>query len=381
MSRPMCSRTRGLSMSEGRKWADVRKLLCVRLDNMGDVLMTTPALRALKQSGPDRHLTLLASRPGCELAPYLEDVDEVIAYNAPWVKHAAYDAGEDEDVLNRLRAQEFDAAVIFTVYSQSALPAALFCRMAGIPRVLAYCRENPYALISDWVPETEPMSQLRHEVQRQLDLVAHIGAVNEHPTLRFRTLATHRHSLSEKLAARGWTGASYMVAHCGASAPSRRYPAESFAHALKLIGTRAGTIVLSGDHNERDLVDEIATMCGTEAQYINVAGDLGLGEFACLLESARLLLSNNTGPVHLAAAFGTPVVDLYALTNPQHTPWMVPQRVLFQDVPCKYCYRSVCPEGHHACLRGVSPQAVCEAVVALQEECGASSVPPLAQIV
>lgn len=64
----------------------------------------------------------------------------------------------------------------------------------------------------------------------------------------------------------------------------------------------------------------------------------------------------------MAAAVGTPVVDLYALTNPQHTPWAVPARVLFHDVPCKYCYKSVCPEGHHDCLRRVTPESVAAAV-------------------
>ncbi|MGH9159782.1 MAG: SDR family NAD(P)-dependent oxidoreductase, partial [Vicinamibacteraceae bacterium] len=83
---------------------------------------------------------------------------------------------------------------------------------------------------------------------------------------------------------------------------------------------------------------------------------------------APLLVSNNTGPVHLAAALGTPVVDLYALTNPQHTPWRVSSRVLFQDVPCRYCYKSVCPKGHHRCLRGVSPGDVLAAIRSLMTE-------------
>jgi ADP-heptose:LPS heptosyltransferase len=76
-------------------------------------------------------------------------------------------------------------------------------------------------------------------------------------------------------------------------------------------------------------------------------------------------VSNNSGPVHVAAAVGTAVVDLYALTNPQHTPWGVPHRVLFHDVPCKYCYKSVCPEGHHDCLRRVPAKAVAEAALSL----------------
>jgi ADP-heptose:LPS heptosyltransferase len=77
---------------------------------------------------------------------------------------------------------------------------------------------------------------------------------------------------------------------------------------------------------------------------------LDLAEFAGLMAEAPLLVSNNTGAVHLAAAVGTPVVDLYALTNPQHTPWLVPHRVLSRDVPCRNCYRSVCPHGTNACL-------------------------------
>jgi ADP-heptose:LPS heptosyltransferase len=79
---------------------------------------------------------------------------------------------------------------------------------------------------------------------------------------------------------------------------------------------------------------------------------------ATLIRLAPVLIANNTGPVHIAAAVGTPVVDLYALTNPQHTPWLVPHRVLSHDVPCKYCYRSICPEGHHHCLRLIPPAEV-----------------------
>jgi ADP-heptose:LPS heptosyltransferase len=76
---------------------------------------------------------------------------------------------------------------------------------------------------------------------------------------------------------------------------------------------------------------------------------------------APLLVSNNTGPAHIAAATGTPVVDIYALTNPQHTPWRVESRVLSHDVPCKYCYKSVCPLGHNDCLRLVTPASVAHA--------------------
>jgi len=78
-----------------------------------------------------------------------------------------------------------------------------------------------------------------------------------------------------------------------------------------------------------------------------------------------VLVANNSAPSHLAAALGTPVVNLYALTNPQHTPWRVPAQVLNEDVPCRWCLKSVCPQQHHRCLRGVEPQQVVDAALAL----------------
>jgi ADP-heptose:LPS heptosyltransferase len=72
--------------------------------------------------------------------------------------------------------------------------------------------------------------------------------------------------------------------------------------------------------------------------------------------------------VHIASAVGAPVIDLYALTNPQHGPWQTPHRVLFNDVECRWCYRSVCPEVHHACLRGIPAAEVADAALALIDE-------------
>lgn len=346
-------------------WRDIRKLLCIRLDNMGDVLMTTPALRALKQAQSGRELTLLASSSGARLDPFLADIDRVIAYDAPWVRNDTDDPDGDRNIIRVLQEERFDAAVIFTVYTQSPLPAALMCRLAGISRVLAHCRENPYRLISHHVAETEP-EQVRHETQRQIDLVEKVGACSPDRRLGFVTRARDRLSLHQKLAAVGVDcGAPAVVAHCGASAASRRYPAASFVDVFRQLGHGVGPIVLTGDASESGMTHWIKNRCGDTVPLIDLAGRLELGELACLIEDARVLLSNNTGPVHIAAAVGTPVVDIYALTNPQHTPWMVPHRVLYHDVPCKYCYRSVCPEGHHNCLTQLGPRDVYHAVVDL----------------
>jgi ADP-heptose:LPS heptosyltransferase len=110
-------------------------------------------------------------------------------------------------------------------------------------------------------------------------------------------------------------------------------------------------------------VQEVRERCG--APSVSLAGRLDLAELAAVLDRAAVLLCGNTGSAHLAAAVGTPVVDLYALTNPQHTPWHVPTSVLFSDVPCRWCYSSVCPEGHHRCLRDVTPGQATRAVMTL----------------
>ena len=101
---------------------------------------------------------------------------------------------------------------------------------------------------------------------------------------------------------------------------------------------------------------------------VSLAGMLGLGELGALIGGARLLVCNNSGPAHLAAAIGTPSVVLYALTNPQHTPWRAPTRVLNRQVPCRDCLCSVCPEGHHACLLGVLPEEAADAALELWRE-------------
>ncbi|MGF6734239.1 lipopolysaccharide heptosyltransferase II [Paraburkholderia youngii] len=352
---------------------DVKRILCVRLDNLGDVLMTTPALHALRESAGDRHLTLLASRSGVALAPFLDDVDDVIEYDAPWVAPASNvtrDLLDDHRMQQRLKRGCFDAAVIFTVYSQSPLPAAMLCYLAGIPRRLAHCRENPYALLTDWLHEPEPQQRTRHEVQRQLDLVRHVGAQSSDTAMRFRVPPAARRSLDSKLRTLGISRHDEcIVLHPGATAASRRYPPERFGEvATRLARETGAAVLLTGGASERALVEAVMRAAAPDvcAQLYDLSGALTLAELAALLERASVLVSNNSGPVHVASALGTPVVDLYALTNPQHTPWQTPQRVLYRDVECRWCYRSVCPHGHHACLLGVPIEEVVHAALELR---------------
>ena len=352
-----------------RSWDAADDLLCVRLDAIGDVLMTTPAIRALKEQRARRRVTLLTSPAGAAIARLVPEIDEVLVYEAPWLKATPPlgSADGDEAMIERLRARRFDAAAIFTVYSQSPLPAAVTCYLAGIPLRLAHCRENPYQLLTDWVPDPEPERVVRHEVRRQLDLVAAVGARTRNERMSLAIPAGTEARVRRRLAAVGVDPPKrFAVIHPGASAPSRRYPVQGFAEAAsQLVSLHECPVLFTGGRDETGLVHEIRQAMGARSH--SLAGELTLVEFAALLRMAPLLISNNTGPVHLASALGTAVVDIYALTNPQHTPWLTPHRVLFHDVPCRYCYKSLCPQGHHDCLRLIRPSAIVEAAVDLLE--------------
>ncbi|WP_148715393.1 lipopolysaccharide heptosyltransferase II [Chitinolyticbacter meiyuanensis] len=357
-------------------WQAARRVLCVRLDNMGDVLMTTPAIRALKAALPGRHITLLASPSGAALARLVPEIDDVIEFEAPWMKGGTVSPAQDERVRAAIAARGFDAVVIFTVYSQNPLPAAYFCYQAGIPLRLAHCRENPYHLLSDWVKEIEPEGGTRHEVQRQLDLVDTVGCrpVARRMSLEVPVEAERR--VERLLLAQGYDAErSCVVVHTGATAPSRRYPGDRFAAAIALLVEAGCQVVLTGSAGEVAEVEQIRQRAGVPT--LSLAGQVDLAELAAAIKRADVVLSNNSGPAHMAAALDTPLVDLYALTNPQHTPWLVRHVLLYHDVPCKYCYNSVCPQGHHDCLRRVTPQQVADAVLSLLPQPGEAQLHPV----
>jgi lipopolysaccharide heptosyltransferase II len=349
-------------------WAAAENVLCVRLDTLGDVLMTTPALRGLKEARPDRRITLLTSAPGAAAAALVPEIDDIIIYDAPWLKATAPrdNSAPEYAMAERLRARNFDAAVIFTVYSQNPLPSAFLCYLADIPLRLAHCHENPYQLLTDWILDPEPGQEIRHEAQRQIDLMAAVGCAPMERGLSLRVPDGATESVLALLAAEGFDPTRpWAVIHPGASAASRRYPPEQYAVVARRLAAEAGVqLVFTGVKAEIGLIDGIRAGIGPA---ISLAGMLDLGEMAALLKLVPLLISNNTGPVHMAAALGTPVVVLYALTNPQHTPWQTPSRVLFRDVPCKYCYKSICPLEHNNCLRLVPPDAVVDAALELMD--------------
>lgn len=347
-------------------WNTAQNILCIRLDTVGDIVMTTPAIRALKVAHPHRRITLMTSAPGAAVVPLIPEIDEVIVYDAPWLKATALreDSHPEFTMVERLRQGQFDAAVIFTVYSQNPLPSAFLCYLADIPLRLAHCHENPYQLLTHWVKDPEPEQLIRHEVRRQLDLVASVGGSIEDDRMRLAVPEQSVRRVQQLLQAQGVKlDQRWVVIHPGATAPSRRYPPEQFAAVAYLLIQQGIQVVFTGTQTEQELVATIQSLIS--APTVSLVNQLTLSDLTALLTLAPLLISNNTGPVHIAAAVNTPVVDLYALTNPQHTPWGVANRVLFHDVSCRFCYKSICPEKHHHCLRLVDPIHVMEAAIEL----------------
>lgn len=367
-------------------WRRARRILAVRLDNLGDLLMTTPALAALHESLPGASLTLLGGPSAAAVAPHLTMLDAIWPVAMPWTA-LGRDCLQDDDaspgsaereLVERLAAERFDAAVIFTVCTQSALPAALLCRMAGIPLRLAHSRENPYGLLTDWVPETDRIADgMRHEVQRQLELVAAVGCTTPDERLRWRVTDIEREAVAARLEALGIApGRPYVVMHPGATAATRRWPPERFGELAAALVQRTGiAVVFAGDTDDLPAVATALAAVPTDkpdAPIVSLASELSLGQLAALIGEAKLVVCNNSAPSHLAAALGTPVACLYALTNPQHTPWRVSSEVLNHDVPCRWCLKSVCPQQHHRCLRDVEPPQVLEAALRLLD----GAVPP-----
>ncbi|MCS0657911.1 lipopolysaccharide heptosyltransferase II [Massilia terrae] len=350
-------------------WNKATRMLCVRLDSLGDVLMCTPALRALRESLPGRTITLLTSPGAAAVQPYIPEVDDVIAYGAPWTKASGPHAPNvDLAFAAELGARGFDGAIIFTSYSQSPLPAALLCYLANIPLRVAHCHENPYHLLTHWLADPEPDQVIRHEVRRQLDLAAHIGCQPSSTRMSFAVRPTDLDVVRGRLSRLGIGEPQPWIAlHPGASAASRRYPPSHWMEVIRQLDARLGCpMVLTGSADEQTLIDQIHEGCGVPVR--SLAGQLGLGELGAVLQLATVVVSNNTGPAHIAAAVGTPLVSLYAMTNPQHTPWHVRNRLLYHDVPCRFCMKSICPQGHNECLEKIAPERVVDAVYELLQK-------------
>jgi ADP-heptose:LPS heptosyltransferase len=236
-------------------------------------------------------------------------------------------------MIRMLKEKKFDAAVVFTVFSQNPMPSIMLAYLADIPRRLAYCRENPYELLTDWVIEEEPYAFIRHQVKRDRDLVKHVGATVKDDRLKLTiSNLSWQASYSKLLKAGLSTEKPWIIFHPGVSEKKREYPIELWAEAGKMIVQQLDyQIVITGTGSERKITERIESDIGENA--LSVAGMFDLHELIGLIQHSPLVISVNTGIIHIAAATQTKIIVLYALTNPQHTPWKAIGKILPYSIP------------------------------------------------
>jgi ADP-heptose:LPS heptosyltransferase len=345
------------------------RVLLIRLDNLGDTLLTTPAFRAVRQALPKAHLALLAGQAGCEVGQLNPDIDETILYHAPSEDvyfRLPQDPGREFAAVEALKERNFDAAIIFTSYKQSALPAAYLCYLSGIPLRAAGSFEGPGSLLTHRhrYKETVPPS---HESLRGLELTGFLGFPAVEPEMVLVPREEDEESAARLLERHDVE--RFILVHPGSSASSRAYPPERYTTVVEEL--RAGSelqVLVTGGPGEKDLTRQVAGSAG-----VPVGGETNFGEFVALVGQAAVIVTNNTGTTHVASALKRPVVTVFAGTNPpeQWGPWRTPSRLITHPVPCAPCYNRVCPIGHE-CLTGIAPKTVVAAT--LQLLC-ASSVP------
>jgi ADP-heptose:LPS heptosyltransferase len=319
-------------------------VLVARLDSAGDVLLTGPAIRAVAAHA-DR-VTLLCGRRGVDAARLLPGVDEIVSWTAPWIDPDRVPVSPEgtQWLVNQVARRRIDEAVIVTSFHQSALPLALLLRLAGVLRVSAISDDFPGSLLD-----------VRHhvapgvpEARRALSLAEAAGFTlpeDDDGRLHVRDdLPDVSHLIPRK---------PYVVVHPGTSAPARAWPPEHFAELVSMLRDDGWPVVVTGSARERELTRQVS-----KDSAIDLGGGVSFAELAAVIARASAIVVANTGPAHLAAAVGTPVVSLFAPTVPasQWRPYRVPHILLGdQSAPCRESRATVCPIAGHPCLRRVTP--------------------------
>jgi len=285
------------------------QIAVVRALFLGDMICATPALRALRHRFPDAEITLIGLPWAQDLAerlPYVDRLEEFLGY--PGIVEVPYQAWRTEQFLARARATRYDLALQMHGSGQvsNGFVAAL-----GADATLG-CRLG----VDDRLTASLPWVEEEHETQRWLRLVAALGAESLDDRPDFPITADEQRRAAELL--RGVPpGAGPVIGiHPGAKDATRRWPTERFAALADALAARFGArLVLTGNAGEREITDAIAH--ATRAPALNLAGGTDLGTFAAVIARLDLLVTNDTGASHLAAATGTHSVVLFGPTRPE----------------------------------------------------------------
>jgi len=300
----------------------------MRLDNIGDVIMTSPALRSIKENLPEAKLTLMASPGGSSAASLLPWVDEVIPWRVLWqdLGQLTFNPAREWELVERLRG--FDAVIIFTSFSQSPHPAALVSCLAGIPLRLGESKETGGAILSH---EIVAAPDELHQVERNLRLIESVGF-----EVRDRSLSIRYPNIKI-------IDQPYIVLNPWTSCQSRNYDAKRFAIAAGQLAEITGwKVAVTGVEKDRDRAGIVMEVLDHSA--LDLIGKTSLPELAALIANAELMLSNNTSTMHIADATRTPSVIMFAGTELecQWQPRSGSTRLLRQPTECHPCYAFQC---------------------------------------
>lgn len=345
------------------------RVLAIRPDHLGDLLLTTPALRLLRSTLPEAQITLLAGTWNAEAAHHLPAVNEVLTLDFPWFDRRPRGLPwEPYGLLRReaarLRGLHFDAAIILRhdFWFGAALAAA-----AEIPCRVGYDLPETRQFLTNAVP----FPGERHEVRQAFELV---GAAFAPANRGAPGPAEFETTGEERAAASRWlreheAGRPLVAVHPGAGAAVKLWRAERFGELVRALHDRHGAaVVLTGGLGERPLVEQIAAHSGGQALALLGAP---LGKLAAVLQHCSLAIGVDSGIMHLAAAVGAPTVRLFGpVSSARFGPWGEPERhrVIRADLPCVPCERLDFPPDElpfHPCVRSIRVEQVVDAASSL----------------
>jgi lipopolysaccharide heptosyltransferase II len=363
---------------------DVARLLLVRLREIGDVVFTTPAVRALREHLPNAHLTYLVEPRAADVVRNNPNLDEVLIAPA---RRGAAGILADVALARRLRAMRFDAAIDF----HGGPRASLLTWLSGAPIRIGYDVAGRGWMYTCQVHRPRELRP-RHSVENQCDLLAPLGipapSPASHPVeMPLDVQASQR--VAERLTLAG-TGAAerVIVLHVSAGNPFRRWPLEAFVALVSGLATADGRhrIVLTSGPSDLSASEQVVTqaraqLSAAEGARILTCAEFSLAELRALLERAVLYIGGDSGPMHIAATTAVPIVSLYGPTLPARSrPWRDPRwgtaSVETAGLDCRPCDQRRCIPGDFRCLARIPPEQVLSAAMELLARSGGNMEHP-----
>ena len=335
-------------------------ILIVKLSAIGDVVMTLPFLAALRRRYPDANVTWLVEEASAGVLDDHPQIDRVlVSRRKAWMrdlKKGRWGRARREAArfLRELRDREYDLVIDL----QGLFKSGILAYLSGGKRRVGFdrTRELSYLFVNERLARYDPD---RHALERYLDAAVYLGADPEWEVVwelpAGEALLRRARELTEPLPGR------LVVINPGAKWDSKLWPTSSWRELGRLLSERADvSLILTGSPDEAQVNREIGQ--GLD-DVLDLTGKTGLSLLAEIFRLAELVVCPDTGPMHLAAAVGSPVVALFGPTAPWRTgPYGPGHTVLRTGAPCAPCFRKKCPDPH--CMTGLSPETVFEAVVA-----------------